>query len=62
MGKPMLAPDLGLASVDIRVSTRSLLSDQVWHLDGLRPGGNRSDFSLDWGFRMHDDSRFCDPQ
>ncbi|RJT27732.1 integrase [Mesorhizobium waimense] len=46
----------------IRVSTRSVWSDQVWHLDGLRPGGNRSDFSLDWGFALVDDSRFIDPQ
>lgn len=62
MGKPMLAPDPGMASGDTKVSTRSLLSDTVWHLDGLRPGGNRSDFSLDWAFRMHDDSRLSDPQ
>ncbi|MDR3367705.1 hypothetical protein [Rhodoferax sp.] len=62
MDKPMLASDPGMPSADVRVSTRSLLSDRVWHLDGLRPGGNRSDFSLDWGFRMHDDSRFSDPQ
>jgi integrase len=46
----------------IRVSTRSVWSDQVWHLDGLRPGGNRSDFSLDWGFALADDSRFTDPE
>jgi hypothetical protein len=62
MGQPMHVPDQGIPSADIRVSTRSLLSDRVWHLDGLRPGGNRSDFSLDWCFRMHDDSRFGDPQ
>ncbi|WP_211596409.1 hypothetical protein [Paracoccus aestuariivivens] len=37
-------------------------SDQVWHLEGVRPGGNRSDFSLDWGFALADSSRFSDPQ
>ena len=62
MGKPMLAADPGMPGADTRVSTRSLLSDEIWHLDGLRPGGKRSDFSLDWGFRMHDDSRLSDPQ
>ncbi|MGO9845785.1 MAG: integrase [Methylocella sp.] len=46
----------------IRVSTRSCWSDQIWHLDGLRPGCKRSDFSLDWGFTLPDDSRFGDPQ
>src|SRR6516165_11906689 len=45
-----------------RISTRSLWSDQVWHLDGHRPGSNRSDFSLDWGFVLADDSRFSGPQ
>jgi hypothetical protein len=45
-----------------RVSTRSAWSDPVWHLDGLRPGGHRGDFSLDWGFALADDSRFSDPQ
>jgi hypothetical protein len=37
-------------------------SDHIWHLDGHRPGANRSDFSLDWGFALADDSRFSDPQ
>lgn len=60
MVKPTLAPDPGVANTEIRVSTRSLLGDRVWHLDGLRPGGRLHDFSLDWGFRMHDDSRFSD--
>ena len=45
----------------LRISARSVWSDQVWHLDGYRPGGNRSDFSLDWGFVLADDSRFSDP-
>jgi hypothetical protein len=36
--------------------------DTVWHLDGLRPGCNRSDFSLDWGFLLDDESRFTDPR
>lgn len=46
----------------LRISTRSIWSDQVWHLDGHRPGGSRSDFSLDWQFTLADDSRFSDPQ
>ena len=46
----------------LRISARSIWSDQVWHLDGHRPGGNRSDFSLDWRFALADDSRFSDPQ
>ncbi|AME27438.1 integrase (plasmid) [Burkholderia sp. PAMC 26561] len=57
----MLAPEPRAANEEIRVSTRSLLGDTVWHLDGLRPGGSLSDFSLDWGFRMHDGSPFSDP-
>ncbi len=47
---------------ETRVSTRSMLADVVWHLDGLRPGANPSDFSLDWSFRLHDDSRFSAPK
>jgi hypothetical protein len=46
----------------LRISTRSMWSDQIWHLDGHRPGGNRGDFSLDWEFTLADDSRFSDPQ
>lgn len=46
----------------LRISARSSWPDQVWHLDGVRPGGNRSDFSLDWGFTLADDSRFSDPK
>lgn len=45
---------------DIAISSRSHFSDSIWHLDGLRPGGNRSDFSLDWGFRVGS-GRFTDP-
>ena len=57
------APDLvAAARPALRISTRSVWSDQIWHLDGHRPGGNRSDFSLDWGFALADDSRFSDPQ
>ena len=57
------APDLAAAiRPALRISTRSVWSDQVWHLDGHRPGGNRSDFSLDWGFTLADDSRFSDRQ
>lgn len=46
----------------LRISARSVWSDRVWHLDGHRPGANRGDFSLDWGFVLADDSRFSDPQ
>jgi integrase len=46
----------------LRISTRSAWSDHIWHLDGHRPGANRSDFSLDWGFALADDSRFSDLQ
>lgn len=57
------APDLAItARPALRISARSVWSDQVWHLDGHRPGANRSDFSLDWGFALADDSRFSDPQ
>ena len=57
------APNLvAAARPALRISTRSVWSDQVWHLDGRRPGGNRSDFSLDWGFALADDSRFSDLQ
>jgi hypothetical protein len=58
----MLAPSqfsVSSTRTTIRVSTRSCWSDQIWHLDGLRPGGNRSDFSLDWGFTLPDDSLSC---
>lgn len=57
------APDLAAATRPaLRISTRSVWSDQVWHLDGYRPGSNRGDFSLDWRFALADDSRFSDPQ
>lgn len=57
------APDpFAAARPALRISARSVWSDQVWHLDGHRPGANRSDFSLDWGFALADDSRFSDPQ
>ena len=57
------ASDLAItARPTLRISARSVWSDQVWHLDGHRPGANRSDFSLDWGFALADDSRFSDPR
>lgn len=46
----------------LRISSRSIWPDQIWHLDGHRPGANRGDFSLDWGFALADDSRFSNPQ
>ena len=49
------------SEVSVRVSTRSLWMDAVWHLDGVRPGGIRSDFSLDWGFPLADEFHFTDP-
>src|SRR5208282_5917975 len=61
----MIAPSPLSASssrIAIRVSTRSVWSDEIWHLDDLRPGCNRSDFSLDWSFTLSDDSRFGDPR
>jgi integrase len=45
---------------DIAISSRSRFGDSIWHLDGLRPGGNRSDFSLDWDFTVAA-GRFTDP-
>ncbi|TSD85256.1 integrase [Mycobacterium sp. KBS0706] len=45
---------------DVAVSSRSRFGDGIWHLDGLRPGGNRSDFSLDWDFTVAV-GRFTDP-
>src|SRR5207237_8607651 len=50
------------ARAPLRISTRSVWLDQVWHLDGRRPGSNRADFSLDWSFVLADDSRFSDPR
>jgi len=46
----------------VRISTRSLWMDAVWHLDDLRPGCIRAEFSLDWGFIIDDESRFTDPR
>jgi integrase len=41
---------------DLRISSRSLWTDPVWHLDGARPASSLSDFSLDWTFDMHVES------
>jgi integrase len=47
------APALAAAfTPDIAISSRSRFGDDIWHLDGIRPGSNRSDFSLDWGFAL----------
>lgn len=58
----MTAPQIAsrLFTAGTRISTRSLWGDPVWHLDGLRPGANRSDFSLKWGFGLDDGSVFTD--
>jgi integrase len=45
---------------DIAISSRSRFGDNVWHLDGIRPGGNRCDFSLQWDFVVGP-VRFSDP-
>ncbi|WP_454798672.1 integrase [Novosphingobium lindaniclasticum] len=37
---------------DVAISSRSRFSDTIWHLDGIRPGSARGDFSLDWGFTI----------
>lgn len=37
---------------DIAISSRSRFSDDIWHLDGIRPGCSRGDYSLDWGFTV----------
>jgi hypothetical protein len=37
---------------DVRISSRSLWADEVWHLDGIPPAARRGDFSLDWTFDM----------
>jgi hypothetical protein len=53
-------PHAAALASDIAISSRSRFSDSIWHLDGLRPGGNRSDFSLDWDFAVAA-GRFTDP-
>lgn len=45
---------------DIAISSRSRFGDDIWHLDGIRPGSNRSDYSLDWSFTVAT-GRFTDP-
>lgn len=45
---------------DIAISSRSRFGDDIWHLDGIRPGSNRSDYSLDWDFTVST-GRFIDP-
>jgi integrase len=45
---------------DIAISSRSRFGDDIWHLDGLRPGSNRSDYSLDWSFAVAN-GQFTDP-
>ena len=32
---------------DIAISSRSRFSDDMWHLDDIRPGCSRGDYSLD---------------
>jgi len=44
-------PQAAFAS-DTAISSRSRFGDDIWHLDGIRPGNNHSDFSLDWGFAV----------
>jgi len=49
MTTSMALPLPAEARAPLRISTRSVWLDRVWHLDGRRPGSNRADFSLDWG-------------
>ncbi len=56
------APSATISWNETRISSRSLLSDSIWHLDDLRPGRAASIFSLDWGFILHDGSAFDQPQ
>ena len=44
---------------DVRVSSRSLLADDVWHLDVATPGAILSEFTLDWRFALDDGSSFA---
>ncbi len=37
-------------------------SDEVWHLDGMRPSRKPYQYMLRWGFQLPDESRFTDPQ
>lgn len=46
------APASAAFAPDTAISSRSRFGDDIWHLDGLRPGSNRSDFALDWGFAV----------
>ncbi|MGE4307065.1 MAG: integrase [Novosphingobium sp.] len=42
-----------------RVSSRSLLADDLWHLDVATPGATLSEFTLDWDFVLDDGTSFA---
>jgi len=48
-------------TAEVRVSSTSLWSDDVWRLDGVTPGANRADFTLTWSFSLGDAGSFTDP-
>lgn len=56
----MLLAQAAAFAPDIAISSRSQFSDDIWHLDGIRPGCGRGDYSLDWGFTVAT-GRFTDP-
>lgn len=41
------------------VSSRSLLTDDLWHLDVATPGAILSEFTLDWTFALDDGTSFA---
>jgi hypothetical protein len=61
MSVPALHP-IADSLPEIRVSTGSIWSDDVWQLDVTLPGTVRSDVALDWVFTLPDGSRFTDAQ
>ena len=42
------------AGVEVRVSSRSLFADDLWHLDVATPGAALSEYTLDWSFTIYD--------
>lgn len=52
----MAAAESHAFAAGLRISSRSLWADPVWHLDGIPPAASRSDFSLDWNFDMGSES------
>jgi integrase len=46
------------AGTPVRVSSRSLLTDDPWYLDVATPGAILSEFKLDWAFALDDGTSF----